>query len=168
MNRKYCFTLDLRRPLGVSPLLFGSVQIIWLLLTLVGDVSFAIQGYGNLEIALVVALIPAYTLAIYEVYRWYKWGWLISPLMNACSTNRMIVLAKPAYRTIFGYMRRETAPSFDVYKIEKGVFELTSRSNGCPNFDSGLIDALCHEMPGYIVYIKHSYPFIISIESKKK
>lgn len=167
-KRKYCFTFDLRRPWGVSPLLYGIIQVVWIIVALIIYWAAAINGYGDFELTLILSLVPSYGLAAFKIIRWIKWGWLINPIGNACSTNQMIVLSKPAYRTIFGYMRREIAPSFDVYQIEDGEFELRPNSNGSPNFDSGLMDALSREMPDYIVYVKHGYPFTIGIKNKKK
>lgn len=167
-KRKYCFTFNLKRPWGISPLAFGAVQVIWVILTFALSLDATISGYGNWELALFAAFVPTYALAIYEGIRWIKYGWLIKPISNACSSNRMIEVAKPHYRTIFGYLKREKALSFDIYHLGDGIWELRPYANGCPNFDTGLMDALLRELPGYIVYVKHSYPFMIGVESKKK
>lgn len=167
-KRKYCFTLDLRKPWGISPLLFGGIQIGWALLTLICYFGSYLNGYGNFELTLIIGLVPSYGLAAFEIHRWLKWGWLINPIGNASSTNKMIVLSKPAYRTVFGYMRREIAPSFDIYRMSDGSYEIRPHANGCPNFNTDFLNALLKELPSYIVYVKRGFPWIIGVESKNK
>ncbi|MDB6258196.1 hypothetical protein ODU72_05845 [Lactobacillus amylovorus] len=168
MTRKYICTLDLKKPLGVSPLFFGVIQFIWTILVAIMYLGSVAVGSGNLDITILVALIPTFIMLGFEGYRNVKWGWLLRAISSAASTNQMIVYAKPAYRTIFGYLRREIAPSFDIYQLSDGSYEIKPSANGCPHFDTGFMDALLKELPSYIVYVKHGYPWIIGIEDKRK
>lgn len=168
MHRKYVYTLDLKRPLGVSPLFFGTVQFIWVILVMIVYVDSAIVGKGNLYIAILVGLVPTFVLLCFEARRSVKLGWLLRAISSAASTNQMIVYSKPAYRTIFGYVRREIAPSFDIYQMNDGSYEVRPNANGCPHFDTNFMNALLKELPSYIVYVKHTYPWIIGVENKKK
>ncbi|GFP06802.1 hypothetical protein LHEJCM1005_10940 [Lactobacillus helveticus] len=167
-RRKYICTLNLKNPWGLNPLFFGTIQFIWAILVLIVYLSCAINGNGNFEITIVIALIPTFSLLGFEAYRSFKLGWLLRAISSAASTNQMIVYSKPPYRTIFGYMKREIAPSFDIYQMSDGSYEVKPNANGCPHFDTDFMNALLKELPGYIVYVKRGFPWIIGIEDKKK
>lgn len=105
-------TVDLKEPWGVSPVTYGTVQIVWAIFCFAFYLMSALAGSSNFAVTLIIAALPLLGLMGFEMHRSANWGWLITAVSNASSSNRMIEDSRPIYRTIFGYNRREKAPVF--------------------------------------------------------
>ncbi len=160
-------TVDLKEPWGVSPVTFGTVQIVWAILCFSFYLMAALAGNSNFALTLVIAALPLFALMAYEMRRSANWGWLITAVSNAASSNRMIEDSRPVYRTIFGYNRREKAPTFKAIKIGQDRIKLMVNTNGCPNADVDLTLALQRELTGWSVVPHSQYPICFVLTKKR-
>lgn len=168
MNRRKILSLDMKEPWGVSPFFFGTIQGIWGILMLIFWLASSLAGHGSLLWSLIIGLIPTWILMGHKLRREYKYGWLINPLIYVSQSNNMIAYRKPLYRTIFGYLRAEAAPLFDVYHLSNGDYEIVFRAMGCPHSDADLLHFLQRELPGYFVYLKDNLPLTLVVSKKNR
>ncbi|MCH4068528.1 MAG: hypothetical protein LKF01_03370 [Lactobacillus sp.] len=152
--------MDLRKPWGISPVLFGLIQFWWVILF----VLLSMIASGSVVDWVTLSLLPSIVLAGYELIRKLKWGWLIQALSYSAQSLQMITLSRPSYRTIFGYYRREFAPSFDIYRGFSGGFELEFHADGCPNADADLLSTLQRELPEWSVGVRSKYPLVFTLK----
>lgn len=167
MNNSNVLTVDLKEPWGVSPVTFGFIQIAWAIVCFAFYLMSALSGKSNFSLALIIAALPLFSLIIYKMRREANWGWLITAVSNAASSNRMIEDSRPVYRTIFGYNRRETAPTFKAVKLGQDRIKLTVNTNGCPNADVDLTSALQRELSGWSVVPQSQYPICFLLTKKR-
>lgn len=160
-------TVDLKEPWGVSPVTFGTVQIVWAILCFSFYLISALAGNSNFALTLIIAALPLFALMAYEMRRSANWGWLITAVSNAASSNRMIEDSRPVYRTIFGYNRRESAPTFKAIRIGQDRIKLMVNTNGCPNADVDLTSALQRELSGWSVVPSSQYPICFIVTKKR-
>lgn len=166
MNNDNVLIVDLKKPWGVSPVTFGFIQIAWAILCFAFYLMSALVGGSNFALALIIAALPFFGLIIYKMRREANWGWLITAVSNAAASNRMIEDSRPVYRTIFGYNRREKAPTFKAVKIGQDRFKVTVNTNGCPNADVDLTAALQRELTGWFVVAQSQYPICFVLTKK--
>lgn len=160
-------TVDLKEPWGVSPATFGTIQMIWAIVCFTFYLFSALAGNSNFAVALIIAALPFFGLLVYKMRREANWGWLITAVSNAASSNRMIEDSRPVYRTIFGYNRREKAPTFKAIKIRQDRIKLMVNTNGCPNADIDLTSALQRELSGWSVVPQSQYPICFILTKKQ-
>lgn len=160
-------TVDLKEPWGVSPVTFGTVQIVWAILCFSFYLISALTGNSNFALTLIIAALPLFALMAYEMRRSANWGWLITAVSNAASSNRMIEDSRPVYRTIFGYNRRESAPTFKAIRIGQDRIKLMVNTNGCPNADVDLTSALQRELSGWSVVPSSQYSICFIVTKKR-
>lgn len=143
--------IDGRYPWGVSPMAFGAVSMIFKLLAFICWLAVcAVSGRDHIIGVLFLAFFPEIVLAGYEVILNRKLGSIRKALLNVMRSAGMIKESRPAYRTIFGYNRIESAPAFYIDLLHNGYL-LTFMPQGCPNADCDLLLLLQQELPGYEV-----------------
>lgn len=167
MNNSNVLTVDLKEPWGVSPAAFGFVQIVWGIMCFTFYLFSALAGNSNFALTLIIAALPLLGLIAYKMHREANWGWLITAVSNAASSNRMIEDSRPIYRTIFGYNRREKAPTFKAIKIGQDRIKLMVNTNGCPNADVDLTSALQRELSNWSVVTQSQYPICFVLTKKR-
>ena len=160
-------TVDLKEPWGISPVTFGTVQMVWAILCFTFYLMSALAGNSNFTLTLIIAALPLLGLMVFEMHRSANWGWLITAVSNAASSNRMIEDSRPVYRTIFGYNRREKAPTFKAIRIGQDRIKLMVNTNCCPNADVDLTSALQRELSGWSVVPQSQYPICFVLTRKR-
>lgn len=160
-------TVDLKEPWGVSPVTYGTVQIVWAIFCFAFYLMSALAGSSNFAVTLIIAALPLLGLMGFEMHRSVNWGWLITAVSNAASSNRMVEDSRPIYRTIFGYNRREKAPVFKAVRLSQDRIRLTVNTNGCPNADVDLTSALQRELSGWSVVPQSQYPICFMLSKKR-
>lgn len=167
MTNSGVLTIDLKEPWGISPATFGTVQIVWAIVCFTFYLISALAGNSNFALTLIIAALPLLGLTAYKMHREANWGWLITAVANAASSNRMIEDSRPVYRTIFGYNRREKAPTFKAIKIGQDRIKLMVNTNGCPNADVDLTSALQRELTGWSVVSQSQYPICFILTKQR-
>lgn len=142
-------TVDGKYPLAVSPFAFGLETGIWKLMVFSFWMFSNIMGQGTtFGGSLLVALLPEAGLAVYEMVRIKRIGWIQQALLDAINSARMV--EETGYTTILGYNKVRRAPLFYLDKKAEGYL-LTFVPRGCPNANRDLLPFLQRELMKYDV-----------------
>lgn len=143
--------IDGKYPWGISPFSFGMLALIWALFCLIWWLIASVSGHGSLLGSFLFALVPEAGLAIYELLRAKKYGWIVAPILNTMQSAGMIEESKPIHRTLFGYNKVKSAPIFYLDNWKNKGYLLTFKPNGCRNANLDILPILQQELLGYEV-----------------